>query len=444
MSVVAARHLRIESKDLQVLGDNGNQVAKEPEMRNFLHDIQFGCRPLRRDLSFSLTAILTLTICLGANAALFTIIDSVLLRPLPLPDSSRMVVMADQFPKAGMNRLNVSGPTDYFDRLQGITGLDEQAMFNGVSETVQIGGKPERLRAMAVTPSWFRLLAVQPQLGRGFTEKEGESGNDRVVVLSHGLWQEMFGGDRNAIGRQIRIGEEPRTIVGVMPRSFQFLSPEFRLWIPLVFTDKQKSDENRYSDISYINLGRMKPGVTVQQIQTQVNALNASIADRFPASKAFLANVGFSTTVELLQDMVVRDIRSTLYLLWGGAAFVLLIGAVNLTNVVTARSNARQKEMATRFALGAAREDIHRQLLIESLIVTSAGTVAALGFGVFILKGLSILGLERMPRVSELHMDFVVVAFTIALAALTGFVIAWASGAAFAKTTWSQAFHGGT
>src|SRR5262249_37099088 len=198
----------------------------------------------------------------------------------------------------------------------------------------------------------LRLLQAQPIRGRLFTDDDGELGKTNKAILTWASWQQWFGGQDSAVGRDVRINGEPYTVVGVLPRGFSFLDPDVKLWMPVAFSAKEKSDDSRHSN-NWSYLARLKDGATIDQAREQIDALNARNLDRFPALKQILINAGFHTVVVALQANLVKEIRSTLYLLWGGVIFVLLVGAVNVTNLMLVRSSARMKELATRHALGA-------------------------------------------------------------------------------------------
>jgi hypothetical protein len=324
-------------------------------MDTLIRDVKLAAKWLWKDRGFTLTAILTLSVGIGANTAIFTIVNAVLLRPLPVREADNILLMENQYPKAGATDSTNSGVPDYYDRLRTLTVFEEQAMYNFQGGgTIDIDGKPERVRGMAATPSLFRLLRVAPVRGRIFVDSEGELGNEQKVILSYSLWQQLYGGDPNVLGHDIQMNGRPFSIVGVMPRDFLFVTPDVRLWTPLAFTAQQKSDEARHSN-SWFNIGRLKPGATREQAQAQVDALNAANLDHFPKWKELLINAAFHTRVERLQDMLVRGVKATLYLLWGGGGCVLLIGAINITNLALARATVRRKEFATRLALGADR-----------------------------------------------------------------------------------------
>ncbi len=386
-------------------------------------DIRQALRVLWKDRAYAATAILTLAVCLGANAAIFTIVRSVLLKPLPVPDSDRILLMSNQYPNAGTGAMGSnSGVPDYFDRLRDMTVYDEQAMYNAANFAFEIGSSPELVHGMAATPSLFRLLKVPPLVGRTFDDREGEPGNEQVVVLGHGLWQQAYGGAADLIGRQVRMGGRPFTVVGVMPPGFQFADPEARFWIPLAFTDQQKSDDARHSN-NWIHVGRLKAGATIGQAQAQADAVNAANLERFPQWREILANAGFHTRVERLQDVLVRSIEGTLYLLWGGATVVLLIDGLNIANLALARSTLRAKELATRVALGASHGQVARQLVVEGLMVAVTGGLAGAVTGLAILRVLQRLGLERLPRAGEIDMDLTVAAAVLGVSLIAGVLI---------------------
>jgi predicted permease len=315
-----------------------------------------------------------------------------------------------------------SGVPDYFDRLRGMSALEEQALFNHRGKTIGGQSNPERVTAMQVTPSFFRVLRVNPFRGRNFTEAEGELGSEHKVILSYALWQQRFGGDNSAIGQDLRLNGEPYTIVGVMPQGFRFISPDVRLYVPLAFTPEEKSDEGRHNN-SWQHIARLKSGATIQQAQSQVDAINQDNYNRFPQWQEIIKNVGFRTNVVSLQDFLVRRIRSTLYLLWGGVAFVLLIGCVNIANLALVRSTSRMKELATRHALGAGEGRMARQLLTETTVLTVCGGICGLLIGGMLLAGLARLELPELSRGAAITMDRSVVLFGLGLSLIVGLLV---------------------
>ena len=385
-------------------------------------DIRVGLRLLWKDKAFSITAALTLALCIGANTALFSVVHNVLLKPLPVAESDRIVRMGNAYPGAGADIGGSSSVPDYYDRLRETDVFEELVMYNGRNLSIDQNGTPLRLRVTQVTPSFFRLLRATPALGRLFVEQDAEPGNEQKVILSHALWQAQFGGDPGAVGKDIRLDGQPFTVVGVMPKGFYFLNTEVMLWRPLAFTAQQKSDEQRHSN-NFQSIGRLKPGASIERARQQIDAVNARNLEKFPELKPLLINAGFHTTVDRLQDTLVRDVKATIYLMWGGALFVLLIGCVNVANLALVRSRARIKELATRLALGAGRLRVARQLVTESIILTLLSAAAGLLLGYAALRLLGTLNLQDLPRGEEIRIDGVVAGYTAAVAAAIGLIL---------------------
>jgi predicted permease len=389
-------------------------------LENLIHDIKHGARALRRDKGFAATVVLTLAICIAAYTVTFAIVYSVLLRPLPGPNADAIVLMSNEYPKAGFSDQTGSSAADYYDRLRAVTALEDQAMYRAVDQTLEVNGMPDQISGMAVTPSFFKLVGIPPAHGRAFTPEEGEIGNEQKVVLSYSLWQQLCGGDPSAIGRELRLSGMPFTIVGVMPPGFVFLHPEVRFWVPLAFTAEQKT---QYHSNDWHHIGRLKPGATLAQVQSQINALNAANLERLPEWKDVLIKAGFYTRVEPLQHMLVRDVEGALYLLWGGAVFVLLIGGLNIANLALARWSVRGKEVATRLALGAGRAQLSRQLVVENVLVAGTGGVAGVLLGAALLRAVAALGLDRFPRADEVRIGGTVILVALGLAVLVGALV---------------------
>jgi predicted permease len=406
-----------------------------------LQDLRFALRLLWKDKAFSLATLLTLAVCIGANTALFSVVYSVLLRPLPVPEPDRLVLLYNSYPRAGAAR-GSNGAPDYFDRLNGVPALEALSMLSTASRSTGESGRPERVLSMSVTPSFFRVTRVKAQLGRTFTEDEGEIGREDKVLLSHAFWQERFAGDRGVVGRQLRLDGRPFTIVGVMPDAFRFVDPHVRIWTPLAFTPEQLSDNARHSN-NWGSIGRLKPGATIAQVQAQVDAINAANLERFPVFKEALVNAGFRTVVVPLQDDLVRDVKGTLYLLWGGTLFVLLIGCVNVVNLALVRAWNRAREIATRLALGAGRWRLARQLVTESLVLTVLSGLLGLLLGWAALRVLGSLNLDQIPRGGEIRLDGASVAFTMAVAAVLGVVIGAFPFASALQVDMISVFHEG-
>jgi predicted permease len=407
-------------------------------MDTLLFDLKYSVRSLWRAKGFALTVFLTFSVCIAANTALFAIVNSVVLRPLPVPEANSILLMSNDYPKAGISGANNSASGDYFDRLREMTVFECQAMFRQRDQTVELNGLPQRIHGMVVTPSWFTLLRVSPELGRPFLEQEGEVGRDREVILSHGLWEQLYAGDRSAIGRDVRISGQPFTIVGVMPANFDFIDPDVRLWMPLAFSDQERT---LHHSNNWYHIGRLKPGATQEQAQAQVDAVNNENLERFPEMKEILTNVGFNTKVKPLEELLTAGVKRALYLLWGGALLVLLIGGLNIANLALTRLALRRKEMATRIALGAGRAQLMRQLILENVGLALLGGAVGIGLGAGVLRMLSAIGLEHMPRAREVHMDIRVLLVSIGLSIAAGLFVGLFPLASLSKIGISDALH---
>jgi len=257
-------------------------------MDRLFQDLKYAVRALLGDRGFTITAALTLAICIAANAAIFAIVNSVLLQPLPVPFAGQLVHMYNAYPGAGLDEAAGStGVPDYYDRLRETTVFQAQALYNPRGVTIGQDGSPQRITAMGATPSLLRLLQVQPIRGRIFTDDEGEVDRNRKVVLTYEGWQQFFGGRDSAVGSDLRINGEPHAVVGVLPAGFSFRDPDVKLWLPVAFTAEDKADDRRHSN-NWSYLGRLKPGATIEQARQQIDALNARNLDRFPELKEIL------------------------------------------------------------------------------------------------------------------------------------------------------------
>jgi predicted permease len=346
----------------------------------------------------------------------------VLLKPLPVPDAERIVYIYNSYPNAGAPRAEAAVP-DYFDRLQEMTVFDEQALYR--RQDVTLGAKAtgaERIRAVRATPSFFRLVRAVPLHGQLFAESDGEEGQERTAILSHDFWRRQFAADPAAIGRDIRLNGVDYTIQGVLPPRFAFLWQSIDVWVPAAFTAREKSDDSRHSN-NWQMIGRLRPGTDVALAQQQVDAINARNDERFPQFRQILKDAGYHSVAVILQDDVVREIRPVLYLLWGGVLFVLLLGCVNIANLVMVRSNVRAREIATRAAIGASRSRLARQLFTETTLLAVLGGALGILLGWWGLRSITALRLEEMPRGHEIALDPIVVAVVLGLALAVGLAL---------------------
>ena len=385
-----------------------------------LQDFLFGLKLLRKEKAFAITALLTLALCIGANSAIFTVLNAVILNPLPYPEPDRLVTIYNIYPGVGITR-GANGIPDYLDRKQLTDVFESVAITSAGGYDAGADGSAIRIPGEAITPSYLHVLRATPLAGRLFTEDDAVFQKDKFVILSYGLWNEMFARDPAAIGKDMRLSGVPYRIVGVMPDGFGMPGVEARLWVPLTFAPQQTTDDARHNN-SWEMVARLKDGVTIATVQQRINALNQFNINRIPQFRKLLIDARFGSLVVGLKDELVRAIRPTLFLLQGAVAFVLLIGCVNVANLMLVRSNIRMKELAIRFSLGARRLRLARQLLTESITLAVLGGALGLLTGEAGVRLLSYLGAKDLPRGATIHMDPRVLAFTATLAVLTGLI----------------------
>jgi predicted permease len=406
-------------------------------------DVRLGWRRLRKERGFAVTTLITLAVCLGANVAIFTLVYSVLLQPLPgIPDATRVVAFADQFPTADPSFSLLNNVRSYFDRPAAVPAVVDQAMLRKTRRAIDVDGLAEQAAGLEVTSSFFALVRTLPALGRPFNEADAEIGNEERIILSHGLWQRAYAADPAVVGKSIDLNGRPFTIVGVMPAGFSFFDSDVRFWLPLAFTPEQRVD-NTTTRLTYglYHMGRLAPGATLEQAQSQVDALNAANMERLPDTAVIWKNTRFHTVVISLHDALVRDVSGTLYLLWAAAAFVLLIGAINIANLTLARANMRARELATRLAIGASRLRLARFLTLESLVLAVGGGLLGLAVGTGILHSIQ-AQTDPMPGDAPVRIGWIVASFTVASAVLVGLLIGAGSSVGLRSLSLQRALGG--
>lgn len=414
-------------------------------------DLRYAARQLATDRTFTVAVLVTLALAVGANVVVFAAVHSVLLEPLPAPEADRLVLIYNAYPGAtgaGAETRGSNSVPHYYERVAELGDVfEEQALFRNSEVAIGDDEGAEMVAAWGVTPSFFRLMRVAPAIGRTFAEDEGEVGNEQRVVLSHGLWQRLFASDPSAVGRQMRIGGRPHDVVGVMPASFVVENPDVQLWIPLAFTEEQRSFEARHSN-SWQMLGRLRAGATLAGAQAGLDRLVAAEGERFPEYRQILEDAGFQTVARPYRDAIVHEARASLYFLWAAVLFVLLIAAVNIANLLLMRSQSRVRELGIRHALGAARPALARQLVTESVLLTLAGSLLGLGAGAFGLRWIGAFGAYELPRGGEIALDGFVVGATVvaalALGALLGLVSVAGLGAKTLDSALRSESRGGT
>jgi predicted permease len=385
------------------------------------HDLRYAARMLRNKPSFTAVAIITLSLGIGANTAIFSVVDAVLLRPLPFPKPENIVLVRDDL--SGRQVENVGLSVDELKDLQERSGIFEQVSAVWPIDANLTGSdRPERIEVLAVSPNYFSLLGANAQLGRVFGPQDQTPGFAEGVVISDGLWRRLFGSDQNVLGRKVYMDSDLYTIVGVMPPGFrhpgQTLRNEVEMWASAGYAANPFGPPVRNQRILPGAIARIKPELTVQQAQAKLDSFVANLRNEFP--KDYPPEIGWTVKLLPARQALVGNVRTTLLMLLGAVGLVLLIGCVNIANLLLARSSGRQREMAIRLAMGAGRGRLTRQLLTESLLLSFLGGAAALVI-VISLKNL-LLGLvpPDTPRLNEVGVNPSVLVFVFLVSTLTG------------------------
>jgi len=392
-------------------------------MEELLRDVRYALKLLWKEKTFSATVLLTLAICLGANVAIFSVIHTVLLEPLPFKNPDRLVTVFNSYPGAGSPR-GSDGTVDFFQRREHIPAFQSVALYQGWGSTVGEAGNTERVSTMRVSASFFPLLGVRAARGRTFTEEEDQEGHAQEVVLTDAYWREHFGAASDVLGRDLRVDGRPYTIVGILPKDFRMpTNSSVRFFLPIPFTPRDHNLENWHSN-NFSMIARLAPGATVAQAVAQNKALNNHLIDEWPVPNArqLLEDAGYHTVVVPTKQDLVRDAAPVLYMLWAGVGLVLLIGCVNIANLMLARAQTRVGELATRLALGAPRGRVARQVLTEAVVMGVVGGALGMGLGALGLKALMGLGAADLPRGTQIGIDGTVLLFTLVLAVGAGLV----------------------
>ncbi|MEO6212582.1 MAG: ABC transporter permease, partial [Vicinamibacterales bacterium] len=385
-----------------------------------MQDIRYALRTLRKQPIFTLVAVLTLTLGIGANTAIFSLVYQILLRPLPYGDADRLVFIWNSYPLMGLDQASVSIP-DYIDRKTQAPAVEDATLFTMRSLNLAEGGQAEQVRGLAVTPSFFSTLGRQPSLGRGFSEAEATPGNDTQVILAYGLWQSRFGGDPSVVGRDIRINGEAFTVVGVLPRDFELPGREIGALVPFAFTPQQMSDDARGNEFSQM-IARLRPGASVEDVNTQMKTIVGRVLERIPARADFARTSGFTGFARPIREQLVGDTRQPLLVLQGGVLLVLLIACFNVANLLLMRATGRGRELAIRTTLGAGQWRLVRQMLTEGVVLSLCGAVAGLLAGMAGVRALIAMSATQIPGQPSAALHLPVLGFTLLLAVVTGII----------------------
>jgi predicted permease len=386
-----------------------------------LIEIKLAFRRLVRSPGFAATALLTLALCIGANLVIFAVVDSILLRPLPFPEADRLVVLFNTYPKAGRDRIGAT-LTGYYERRGNIPAFAQLAAMSYVPSILGESGSTERVNIGRVTPEFFKTLGVEPVMGRSFTDAEMTYQSDHEAILTDEYWRQHFNADPRVLGKAVWTDGLARTIVGVLPSGFRVLSCDARIFLPLSSEEGERNVDARHNDSDLIQIARLKPGATLAEAQSQVDAHNAAHAAEFKFAKE-VAAAGFRTMVAPLHADHVASIRPTLLLLQGGALLLLLMGGVNLVNLLLIRAAGRARELAIRQSIGAGRRHIVGQVMVETVLLTLAGGLFGVLAGAWGIRALAAFGTDQLPLGANIAFDGRLAMVALAGSVLLGIVI---------------------
>ncbi len=439
---LARQHQRVRElgallRGVYGMGDGGGRTGRSadgpirfPGKGNLLDDLRtdvyHSVRRLARSPGFTFVAVFTLALGIGASTAIFSLVNGILVEPLPYPDADRLVGIWNEAPGSGIERFELSDAL-YFNYREGSTSFDEIAIWGNRTQILTGGEEPVRVEGAEVTPSFFAVLQIQPALGRVFTEGEGAPRGDPVVIISDALWSSRFGSVPDILGRSVEVSGVMREIVGVMPADFLYPAPDTQMWTPFILDEDQLLGRN----FSFYGLGRLRQGLDPEDALVEMKEVLWGIVERVPGqfSAAWLETSRLAPILTTMKEDVVGDIGQVLWVLMGTVGFVLLIACANVANLFLVRAEGSQREIAVRIALGAGRGRVMRFYLTESAVLGLFGGVAGLTFAWAAIRIVVALDSGTLPRLGEVSIDGNVLAF--AVIASLGSALAFGSFPAF-------------
>ena len=431
------------------MNDGAPPVFHTNQPRNhMLQELKFAVRSLLKTPGFTAVALITLALAIAANTAVFSLVNALLIKPLPFKDPQKLVLLFEKFSAMGLDQIPVSVP-EYLDYEKQLTSYEGIGAFTFSSFNLTGGDMPERIQGAVATPSVFQVLGVQPIKGRLFHNDEIGEGKDGVILVSERLWRRRFNSDPQLVGQQLQINGRSFSVIGIMPASFEFPLPLFGvqgatfaeradIWKPVAFTEQeQKARGSR----SYGVVGRLKPGISLKQAQAELDTVIASWFPLYPNN--YEASTKFGAELYAFQDLVVGPMRGALWILLGAVGVVLLIACANLTTMLLARAGARERETAIRLALGAGRTQLIRQMLSESLLLAVVGAFAGVMLAYWGIDLLRSIGAQTVPRIGEVSVDLRVLLVTLGVSVGTGIIFGLVPALASGKPELTEALKEG-
>ena len=432
----AAAAARREFGNVTLTEEDSRTVWRWPSIENFLMDLRYGLRVLRKNPGFTAVAILTLALGIGANTAIFSVVNAVLFRPLPFRDPWRLVAVWHTPPQKsfpGVTKFVVS-PANYLDWRNQNHAFEQMSAVGFRNFNLTGMGQPESVEGRAVSADFLSALGVQPVLGRGFLEEEDQPGHGNVVVISHEFWQTHFVGGKDVLGKQIKLDDQSYAIVGVAPAKFDFPF-QAKLWVPLAWTEKERAVRGNHG---YIVIARLKPEIDMKKAQSEMDMISARLAQQYPADDA-----GWGAVVRRLNQQMFQQVGPALLVLFGAVGFVLLIACTNVANLTLAKALGRRKEIAVRTALGASRGHIISLVLTETLLISVVGGALALLLAHFVIEAITEFIGPQLPLTVQIGLDGWVLGFTLAISILTGFIAGLAPSWHLTKTNLNESLKQG-